>query len=267
MELPSPSAWADRIEPLRAELRGARVDRCAQVEIRVDGDEVVVSVTSRGRSTSRRLKEPSELVRTVEALVVLPPAYQPPIQDFLAEPVEKVERPPPPPEPTHVELAVGPALRVGGNVYVGVGFSALADVVLDNYLLGVAGRWEADDSYVSKPTAGGFNMQSGAMGVLLGRRLPPRAVLLDALLDAQIVVENQEENGASDEIGGKTLDTRFGVALRVSSPKTSGFRLYGLVDVEASPARLARPKRLDLSLPFLPAWTSGLAVGVMWGPR
>jgi hypothetical protein len=267
LELPADSPWAERLAPLQAELRGARVDGCAQVEIRAEGSGVIVRVTSRGRSTSRRLQEPSELVRTVEALVVLPPTSQPPTEPDSREEATAEPPPLPPPEPTHLEIAAAAALRIGGDVYVGGGFSALADVVVDNYVLGVAGRWDVDDSYVSEPTASGFNMQSGALGVLLGRRLPARPLLFDALLDAQIVIENQGQNGVPDVIGGPTLDTRFGAALRILPKTTAGFRAYALLDVEASPARVARPKRLDPSLPLLPTWTSGVAVGVMWGPQ
>ena len=267
LELPTGSAWAERIGPLRAELRDARIDRCAQVDIRLDGAEAVVTVTSRGRGTSRRLTEPSELVRTVEALMVLPPA-----PEAATSPSERVPQDVAPPqapelEPTHFDVAVGGALRLGGNVYVGGGFSALADVVVSNYVLGVSGRWDVTDGYVSEPTASGFNMESGALGVVLGHRLPAHWATLDALFDGQIVVENQEQNGPGDGVGGETLDTRLGLGFRASTQKTTGFRSFLLADVEASPARTFRPKRLDPSLPWLPAWTCGLALGIMWGPK
>jgi len=267
VQLPPGSAWAERIEPLRAELRDARIDRCARVDIRLEGAEAVVSVTSRGRSATRRLSEPSELVRTVEALMVLPPAIEMAPSPSERVPNEVERAPPPPPEPTHVEAALGAAVRVGGNLYAGGGFSALADVVVDNYVLGVSGRWDVTDGYVSEPTAGDFSMESGAFGIVLGRRAALRWASLDVLLDGQIVVESQDQNSPGDGVDGDTLDTRFGVGLRASTPKPSGFRPFLLADIEASPARIAHSKRIDPALPLLPAWTCGLSLGIMWGPR
>src|SRR5258706_8133528 len=105
VDLPPSSPWAKRIGPLRAELRDLRLDRCAQVDIRLQGADVVISVTSLGRSASRRLSEPSELVRTVEALMVLPPAQEPAGPASPSERVpDEAERPVTPPEPTHVEI-------------------------------------------------------------------------------------------------------------------------------------------------------------------
>jgi hypothetical protein len=269
VELPPGSSWSERIEPLRAELRDAIIDRCAQVEIHLEGNEAVVSVESRGRKARRRVSEPSELVRTVEALVVLPPLPEPSAAASPSErvPDEPVRPPTPPVEQTRVDIGVAGSLRLGGAVYVGGGFAAMADVVVDRFVLGIAGRWDIEDGYVSEPTASGFNMESGALGVLLGRRLRLRWATVDALVDGQIVVENQEENGPDDGLGGETLDTRLGLGLRASESRTVGFRPYVLADVEASPARIRHPKQLDPALPFLPSWTSGLSLGIMWSPQ
>jgi hypothetical protein len=38
-------------------------------------------------------------------------------------------------------------------------------------------------------------------------------------------------------------------------------------DFEGSPARVSSQKHLDRALPQLPWWSSGLAVGVLWGAR
>jgi hypothetical protein len=269
VELPPGSSWFERIEPLKEELQGARIDRCARVEIHLDGSEAVVSVESRGRTAQRRVSEPSELVRTVEALMVLPPL---PDSTAPASPSERIpEEPPkaplPLPEPTRVDLGLSASLRVGGTFYVGGGFAATADVVVNRFVLGIAGRWDIQDGYVAEPTASGFNMESGALGVLLGRRLQLRWATLDALVDGQIIVESQEENGPGDGLGGETLDTRFGLALRLFEARTVGFRPFVLADVEASPARVRHAKQLDPALPFLPSWTSGVSLGIMWSPQ
>ena len=265
IDLPAGSPWADRIDLLQSELRDARIDRCAQVQIRAAGTEVLVDVTSRGRTASRRLTEPSELVRTVEALVVLPPAFDVPTPVSPSERVPDAEPTPAPLEPIHVELATAAGARVGGNFYVGGGFEAAADVVVANYILGVSGRWDVSDGYVAEPTAGGFAMESGALGVLLGHRARLHSVFLDGLLGGRIVVESQEQS--ESDVDGETLDTRIAVGLRVSPAKPKGLRAFVAADLEASPARAAHAQRLAPTLPILPAWTGGVVVGLMWGPR
>lgn len=263
-ELEGLSDWEAHIGPVRAQLRGSRVDPCARVDVRAQGQQVVVSVTSRERATSRTLGDPSELERTVEALVVLPPlietsAERPP-RDVGAKLVSGAE-------PTHVELAAGAAMRLGGNVYAGGGPALMADVVVDRYLLGISGRWDVAEGYVSEPTASGFSMESGAIGVLLGRRLDLGRAWLDVILEANVVVESEEGGGTPDEIGGETADVRAGLGARLVVDGRSRVHPYFLLDAEASPSRLTTPRQLDPALPTLPAWSTGLAVGLLWGPR
>src|SRR5207244_8743246 len=186
-------------------------------------------------------------------LVVLPPSEEPATPSSAGERAPDNAPPPPahPSEPVHIDVGIGAAVRVGGNVYVGGGLSALADIVVDNFVLGVGGRWEIADGYVSEPTAGGFNMESGALGVVVGRRAHLRWAILDALADAQFVIEHQGQNTVGDGVDDETLDARFGLALRMSFPRPTGVRGFLLADVEASPARILRPTRIDPSLPPL----------------
>lgn len=225
---------------------------------------MVVTVTSRERSAVRTLTQPSELERTVEALVVLPPIIE---SNAELPPKDVVSKPMPPPEPVHVELAAAAALRLGGNLYAGGGPSLIADVVVDHFILGVSGRWDVSDGYVSDPTASGFSMESGAIGVLLGRRIDLGWGSLDGMLEANVVVESEEGSGTPNEIGGETADVRAGLAIRLAAGRHARVRPYFLLDAEGSPARLRKPRQLDSALPTLPAWSTGLAVGVMWGLR
>lgn len=225
---------------------------------------MVVTVTSRERSVTRTLTQPSELERTVEALVVLPPLIE---SSAELPPKDVVVKPSSPPEPTHVELAAAAAVRIGGDLYAGGGPSLVADVVVDHYLLGISGRWDVADDYVSEPTASGFSMESGAIGVVCGRRVDFGWGSLDGLLEANVVVESEEGSGAPNEVGGETADVRGGLATRVAVGRRSAVRPYILFDVEGSPARLLKPRQLDPVLPTLPGWSTGLAVGVMWGLR
>jgi hypothetical protein len=221
-------------------------------------------VTSRDRSAVRTLTQPSELERTVEALIVLPPLIE---SNSELPPKDIVVKPAPPTEPVHVEVAAAAGVRVGGNVYAGGGLSLMADVVVDHLLLGVSGRWDVADDYVSEPTASGFSMESGAIGVVLGRRIDLGWGSLDGMVQANVVVESEEGSGSPSEIGGETADFRAGLATRLSVGRRLGLRPYFFFDADGSPARLRKPRQLDAGLPNLPAWSAGLAVGVMWGLR
>jgi hypothetical protein len=198
----------------------------------------------------------------VEALVVLPPVIE---SEAELPPKEVVAKPAPPPDPTHVEIAAAAEMRVGGNVYAGGGPSLMADVVVDHYLVGISGRWDVAEDYVSEPTASGFSMESGAIGVVLGRRIDRGWGSLDGMVAANVVVESEEGSGTPNEIGGETADVRAGLAARLSLGRRSIVRPYLLLDVDGSPSRLRKPRQLDPGLPILPAWSTGLAVGIMWG--
>ena len=110
-----------------------------------------------------------------------------------------------------------------------------------------------------------FYMQSEAVGVSFGRRFTLSSVQLDALLGPNIVLESQDADDTNREVHGASADFRLGVALRVSGPRLSSVRAFATGDFEGSPARFRATKSLDPILPTLPAWSSGLAVGVAWG--
>lgn len=272
VELPEPSEWVETIPALRSRLLELHdVDPCATVTIQATSQGVLVSVTSGERTASRLVTEPAELVRTVEALVVLPPAVTPPAK------VTALELPPVEPAPVRkddvsgrLELGLGGAVRIGGSpLMVGGGLATFASLVERGWLVGVNARWNFADGFVSAPPPSGFNMDSGAIGVAVGHRWEAGRLAYDALLGPTLVLEDVEAFGAagesSDGIGGSALDARIDVGLRVSAPASSRIRFYATYDLELSPSRVAHPKQLDPELPPLPAWTSGLALGFLWG--
>ncbi len=275
IELGSAPDWQVQVPALQARLRELQnVDPCAQVTIRAQADGVLVSVTSGDRSASRLLKDPRELVRTVEALVVLPPRVTPPER---LSPEELPPREPSPARPTtesapRMELGGGAAGRAGGNpLMLGGGVATFAQLTDRDWLIGVTARWEFADGFAAVPPPSGFNMQSGAVGLMFGRRIDSSAVACDFLVGPTMVLESEEAFGSSpgnaDGIEGSTLDARLDATVRASVPATSRVRFYAAGDIEVSPRRALRAKRLDATLPALPAWTSGVAVGVMWGTR
>jgi hypothetical protein len=143
--------------------------------------------------------------------------------------------------------------------------AAFADFALDRWLLAVTGRWDIADAFVNQPTPGDFSMASTSVGVSAGRRVEFRGGSLDALIGPNVVLESQETDESDPEIHGAAADFRLDFALRVSGPRSSSMRAFAAADFEASPARLRSQKYIDRSLPQLPWWSSGLAIGVLWG--
>ena len=272
--LPEREAWrtlrSDLVEHLRA-LRD--LDRCAEVAVGAAGDLLTLDVTTGdGRKASRQVASEAELLRASEALLTLPPALvQPPPPPLIQSPSEL-----PPPEPerahtedkAHIELALGGSARMGGApLFAGGGVAAFADVTLDNWLLGVSGRWDIADGLVTEPSLMDYFMTSTAVGVSLGRRFDLGNAALDALLGPNVVIENQDADDQDRDVHGSAADLRLDLGLRVSGPRSSKWRAFVALDAEVSPARVRKQRFADPVLPPLPSWSAGLALGVSWSAR
>ena len=253
-------------------MRGLRdLDQCAQVWVRPSGQGVVIRITTAdGRQATRQVDTEAELLRTAEALLILPPEGAPALA-----PPSPLELPPRDPRPaaqpsssTHVELGAGGSLRFGGGpLYVGGGVAGFAQFALDRWLLAISGRWDIADAFTGETTPANFAMQSTAVGVSVGRRLELANVALDAMVGPSIVLEGQDADDGDRDIHGAAADFRVALALRVSGPRASSLRPFATGELEASPARLRAQKFIDHSLPPLPWWSSGVSVGVLWGAR
>jgi hypothetical protein len=136
--------------------------------------------------------------------------------------------------------------------------------LLDRWVVGVFARWDAfDDLLISSP-ASGFNMHTVAVGVFAGFRRSIGSLSLDGTAGPEVVVENQEADGAGDGIGGDVSDVRLDFGVRLCGPNGSPTRIYAAGDLDASPARIRHSKRLDTGLPTLPFWSGGVTLGLMW---
>jgi hypothetical protein len=271
MVVPAEAEWQTAATELAEHLRALPdLDRCAHVSVHPSGAGVVLELTtSDGRRATRQVASVAELLRTAEALLVLPP--DPPRPSVAPSPEEL-----PPSEPrtartpvdtTHVEFGAGGSLRLGGGpVYAGGGIAGFAQFALDGWLLAVSARWDIAD-LISEPTASDFYMQSSEVGVSVGHRLELANLHVDTLLGPSIVLESQDADDEDREVHGASADFRLALALRVSGPRSSSIRAFATGDFEASPARIRSQKSLDRVLPPLPWWSSGLAVGVLWGAR
>jgi hypothetical protein len=271
--VPQGPDWDRATSELSEHLRTlGNLDKCARVTVRPRGAGVVLKITtSDGRSATRQVDSVAALLRTAEALLEMPPP-EPMRPAAKPSPLEVPPADPPPQRPqvasTHFELGAGGSLRLGGGpLYAGGGVASFAEFVLDRWLLGVSARWDLTDAFVGQLTPGDFSMRSGAYGVSIGDRFEFGESIADALFGPTIVLEHEHADDGNTEIHGDTNDFRLALALRISGPRHSSIRAFATSDVEASPARIRSQKLIDRSLPQLPWWSGGLAVGVLWGSR
>jgi len=152
-------------------------------------------------------------------------------------------------------------------LYGALGIAASAQLNLARWLFGVSARWAAVDTLVTDATPSGFNMQTLALGIDLGVRSSFHGFTVDASVGPEVRIENQEAFGGEaspDGIGGGTSDVRLDASLRLAMEPSSSVRFFTEADLDASPARLAKARRLDPQLPTLPAWSAGIALGILW---
>ncbi len=160
------------------------------------------------------------------------------------------------------------AARLGGPaLYVGAGLAVFAAVGLSGWELNLGVRWDMADLVLSDPTPDGFNMDSEAIQIALGRAWSARGAELELLVGPTVVFESQDVAGSDDLLGGETTDVRIDAMLRGSLPRNSAIRFFGAADFEVSPSRLAHPRQFDAALPTLPSFSAGLTAGVLWQSR
>jgi hypothetical protein len=168
----------------------------------------------------------------------------------------------------HVELGIGAALRFGSSpAYFAGGAAAFAEFALDRWLLAVTARYEITTALVNQPAPTDFVMQSSCVGVSAGRRLELGRVNVDGLVGPNVVLEDEHADDVDRELEGVAADFRLGATWRVSGPPSSSVRPFASGDLEISPLRIHSAKSLDRALPPLPSWTTGVALGVLWGAR
>ena len=277
--VPDEPAWASASTRLATTLHDLHdLDRCARVTVRPDGSGATLHITtSDGRNADRHVDSLTELLTTAEALLALPPelphegksADPPPFTPSSTKATPRIPESVKPATATErVELGAAGAVRFGGApVYAGAGVSAFAAFVLDRWLLSMNARFDVTDAFVSKQTRDEFHMQSTAVSVSAGRRMNIGQVALDALFGANVVLESEDADYGDREIHGAAGDFRLGIALRISGPRSAAIRPFAVGDFEGSPTRIRNKRYIDRALPNLPWWSSGLAVGILWGAR
>jgi len=271
-----PSPWlapvvkvCERLETLKD------VDPSAHLRIVRSGEQVVVEVSLLdGRSALRRVRRPEDLQSTVEALVVVPPdapravARSAPV----AEEILAKDRPASDPSritrhaaATPIELSVSALGRLAGTpTYLSAGLAGYGGVRVDRWLLAVSARWEGFQT-LTHDAPPLLEMSSVGGGFLVLRRLLDRAHSALELGGASHVLGEFQSAHDSIEHARTEVDVRVGALARLRGVDASSWSVA--IDADCSPRRLTRPPPSYASLPALPSWSLGLAVGVVWEAR
>lgn len=276
-----PAAWRAAVDALVRELGtpgkpwscpGGSIDLAAHAE-----GATLVAVTADGRSISREVASPDEVVPLGEALFAQPmPAPPPPA----AEPPAPPAPPPPaanepanePPPRALVSLTLGPRLGVPTKALWG---SAALTAVLpfSGFTVGAFGRVDALATQLDGAPAP--PLTTLAIGLTAGRAFDVghdvelRASVAPAL--AVVTAKGPDET---------RIDGRIGVELRAARRLTSLFRGVLALDADLAPRELgAEPTKTqqrtdgdadhthqDVPARF-PAFTVGLGLGVEVTPR
>ncbi|HYP99266.1 MAG TPA: hypothetical protein VER96_11410 [Polyangiaceae bacterium] len=276
MPHPEQARWQTLRTELSEHLKTVRdLDRCARLTLNARGDALVLDArTSDNRFASRTVRTQEQLLHASEALLTLPPNTENshPAVLPVEEPHDSPSSPDPridtPIRPAHVELGAAASARLGGAPwFVAGGVTGFADAVVQPWLLGVSARWDISGGLISQPTLMDYFLMSTAVGVHVGRRFEVSGATLDVLLGPNLVLEFQDADDGQLDIAGSAADVRIDLGARLSAPRRARVRAFGSADLELSPARLLNEQHANPSLPALPSFSFGLAVGVLWSSQ
>lgn len=252
-------------------------DPSARVRIVAAGRELVVEVALQdGRSTLRRVREPTALKGTLEALLTVParsatPAPTPtptpaPAPRFAKEVREHTPAPPPPGQGFGVEIGGALGGRVaGGQLYASVAPAAFAQLRANDWLFGMVARWDVFQTR-TRASPVPFEMETVAAGLSIARRFNVQIGTVDIGASPRLLSEEQSFEGLSGEKTVSQTDVRLGTFTRAAIGGAA-VTVFLELDAEVSPGRIRRDVRLDPVLPLLPSWSAGFAAGVVWGAQ
>jgi hypothetical protein len=289
--------WPELTEQLHDALDGrSDLDVCARVQVTSVAGAIAVDVAlPDGRSASRPVESRDDLVPTIEALLLLPQAPEPPFEArpeppgvtaahaarVLEPPKEGVRpaievtgvspRPSTPPSRVRIELSLALSARVGdGRKGAGVGAISLLDVA--GWLVGFDGRVDRYDGTASAP----LRTSALEVGILAGRRLRPRDLALDIVAGPALALR-----GGSTEVvaapasrstmsnimrssSNETVVPRLRLGGHLAFPARSMVRTFVGLDGDVGGAGPVGPGPLG-EAPGLPIWSVGLTIGATVG--
>ena len=263
--------WRQPVSELAVTLSGlSDVERCAVVRVRPEGKsaaDVEVRLPD-GRSTTRHLARPQELVAVVTSLVTNLPAEPDGSNTDLA--TEQSARPEVPNIP-HLRrefgVAMGAGLRVAARpTFLGYGLVGDLHGVIGRWLYGAWARWDVrEHALAQRNVPPDLAMSSFLLGAYGGARFALGPLALDAMLGPNLVLENQEAfEDTRDDVGGDFVEISVGANLRLLAPRTSAWRGFALLGCDVYPQRVGRELRRADTLPALPAFSATVAVGAAW---
>lgn len=230
------------------------------------GAKLRLDVTADGRKTTRQVDRPEELLATVQALVLLPPAPPPPASVPRPEPPRERDALPPPTAAQRLERQRAPQVELGAVVmgrvalgpdYVSPALALHAGIRLDHLSLGLDMRWNPYQTSLTHPQAAGLEVESLGAGFFVTQRVidaPTTALDLGGrvFLSADTLALEADETATENT----TVDARLGVIARwlLGSPQS---RWALELDAEVSPARLRTQGEL-------PVFSIGLGGGGAW---
>lgn len=286
--------WLEPIVRACEELRTMPdADANARVRILPAGSDLIVEVSLKdGRSTLRRVQDPSRLRTTLEALLTVPaplpepltqdspsaeatprhpvePSHTQPLVNELSDERTSVPSKPAPPS-FGVEIGAAVGGRLAARQYYSLAPAGFAQLRARDWLFGMSVRWDVVQ-WKSDVAVSNFEMDTLGAGLSLARRFRPSFGPIDLGLSPRLVAETQSfqgKPGASaaeqDEQADTQTDVRLGAFARAAFGNAP-LRLFVELDGELSPGRLRRDIRIHPSLPPLPSWSAGIGVGVTWG--
>jgi hypothetical protein len=273
--------WSAEVGRVCAEVgRWSNVDPRVRLWFWQRGTTLVVdAMIPDGRMAERQVPEPADLQHTVEALAKLPPAHPPPAEPITpppaAVPPDRRNGPgsasvqPSQPQPQSPSIGVELGAVGGGRVegtpsYVSAGFVAWAGLRLEAWILGLQARWDPWQTQVGTRVPD-FDMDTVGAGLMVARRFAiGRLLNLDAGLTTWMLNEAMSFQAPDGDRSGVASDVRLGALARAHVGRQR-LRLVVSAEAELSPIRARSRLRIDPSLPPLPSFGCGLALGASWG--
>lgn len=286
--------WLEPIVRACEELRAMPdADATARVRIVPAGADLIVEVSLKdGRSTLRRVQDPSHLRTTLEALLTVPPALsaapspedgsagiqsrrstESPRSQALVNELSNERSPvPSKPVPPSFGVEIGGAIggRLAGREYYSLAPAGFAQLRARDWLFGMTVRWDVLQ-WKSDVAVSNFEMDTLGAGLSVARRFRPFSGAIDVGLSPRLIAETQSFQGERDapaaeqnEQADTQTDVRLGAFARTAFG-SAPLRLFVELDGELSPGRLRRDIRVHPALPPLPSWSAGIAMGVTWG--
>jgi len=271
------------------------IDACARVKLFMGGGSVIVEVVlPDGRSTSRAVPLPEDVVPMVEALLLVPyqqePKARPPqASESVAEPsstpsnaapaniLQSTESKPKPtaqvreakvPEPQHSPRSVGIDIslfmnaRIGAD-QVGYGLGARSLLEVSGWLVGFEGRLDAYEQLT-----GGARVGALELAALGARRIRFAEYALDLSVGAGLAIGGTSKVAVAQGGSETVIETGNGIAPRLILATRLNFKsravLHPFVGLDGEIGPNNAPQ-VSVDVARLPTYSLGLSLGVTVG--